>query len=279
MIEAKTPRIDKALVRMLQQTHAEAIHQAYATGGEGRTVIIRGTARAFLSGKNDYKNRIVLTGNEPFDVVDALIDAYAKNKVRCHVEVNPANFKPDDPPAGRLSLSAYLAQKGFSPWFFRSVWMTDVREAVPVLPRRVVLRSFGPDALDAYVRALRVVLEKPDEEAEAYARTTHDRLAWEEGSASWRHFVAYVDDVPAAVATLFCTGEVGLLGLHPAYVSSVRAAWASHPATPSCGGVEGLRAGLCYHQLRQSKRPRPPAMRLPARVQLCDVCARMANRG
>ncbi len=207
------PLIDEALVRRLQQAHAEYIEQGYATEEPvaGRAVITLGTARAFVSDEENYHNRIVLTGSESDDVLDALIARYARRKVSCYVEVNPANFYRDPPSMNRRLLSDALIGRGFTPVFFRSVWMAPVQEAAPEIPPGVTIRHFGPDDLDAYAEALRIVLEKPDAEAGAYTRAMSRRLKREEGGGAWQHFVASWQGTPRAAASLFIAGGFGYL--------------------------------------------------------------------
>lgn len=205
------PIHNQTLVQKLYLAHADYLQEycKYDTEITGRAFNQRGNNRAFFVHKLSMKNRIILMGDETPELINELIEWYDKYDAEaCNIEINPSNLYVSAQQEYPPKLTDFLIQRGFFASSFRTVWVCASEVSNLETPNDITIKRFESDEIDAFIEDLNVA-EKIEDEERAKAR--EDEIRRDEGSNDWIHYIAYVDKIPSATATLFITEDVGYL--------------------------------------------------------------------
>ena len=207
------PRLthDRQSVQALQQAYADKTESFFAglkkIPDDPCKVQIRrfDAARTCIAVGHDWLNRATLTGDESFEVIDAIIAHFADQKQICHVEWNPGNCHRTG--SWNSELGVALLARGFLPGSFRCVWHADVSTELPPRTRDVRVRHFGTEEREELV----AVLIAMENQTEAEAEATRAKILFGQNSGPWHHYIGYLDGKPCSTATLFENGQIAYL--------------------------------------------------------------------
>ena len=205
------PIHNHALVQKLHLAHADYLQEycKYDTEITGRAYYKKGNNRTFFVNNLSMKNRIILMGDEPPELIDELIKWYDKYDAEaCNIEINPSNLYTSTQREYPPKLMDLLIQRGFFVSSFRTVWVCLPEVSKIELPNDITIKRFESDEMDAFIEDLNVVNKIVDEEQ---AKARDDEIRRDEGSDHWIHYIAYIDEIASATATLFITEDVGYL--------------------------------------------------------------------